>query len=57
MAFESVGGVTEYVKLHETLFYPFGLWDFGRMDALIRGSGADNPRPVHTSFAAEVTVF
>lgn len=38
------------------IFNPLALWEYGKVDDLIRGSGAQNPRPVHTSFAAEVSV-
>lgn len=58
MAFEQAGtGVTEFVQLHTTLYNPFPLWQFGKVDELIRGSAAQNPRPIHTSFAAEVIGF
>jgi len=36
------------------MFYPFALWDFGKMDAVIRGEAGQNPRTVHTSFSAQV---
>lgn len=55
MAFEQAGsGVTEFSQLHTMLYNPFSLWQFGKVDELIRGSAAQNPRPIHTSFAAEV---
>jgi apolipoprotein N-acyltransferase len=54
VAFEGVGKATEYVPLHETLFNPYPLFEFGKMDEFIRGSASDNPRPVHTSFSSEV---
>ena len=55
MAFEQTGsGVTEFAPLHTMLYNPFSLWQFGKNDELIRGSAAQNPRPIHTSFSAEV---
>lgn len=55
MAFEQAGsGVTEFAQLHTMLYNPFPMWQFGKVDELIRGSAAQNPRPIHTSFAAEV---
>ena len=55
VAFEEVGsGATEMVELYKMLFNPFPLWDYGKVDDLIRGSAAQNPRPVHTSFSAQV---
>lgn len=55
VAFEQAGsGVTEFAQLHTMLYNPFPMWQFGKVDELIRGSAAQNPRPIHTSFAAEV---
>ncbi|XP_057373480.1 peroxidasin homolog [Daphnia carinata] len=55
VAFEQAGsGVTEFAPLHTMLYNPFSMWQYGKVDELIRGSAAQNPRPIHTSFAAEV---
>ena len=48
------GRNVDYIQLHKTMFYPFALWDFGKMDAVIRGEAGQNPRTVHTSFSAQV---
>lgn len=58
VAFEQIGtGVTEFAPLHTMLYNPFSLWQFGKNDELIRGSAAQNPRPIHTSFSAEVSLY
>lgn len=58
VAFEKTGsGVTEFSPLHTMLYNPFSLWQFGKNDELIRGSAAQNPRPIHTSFSAEVKLI
>jgi hypothetical protein len=55
VAFEKTGsGVTEFAPLHTMLYNPFSLWQFGKNDELMRGSAMQNPRPIHTSFSAEV---
>ena len=51
---EGGGSPTDYVEYHRTLFNPFPLWTFGKIDSLIRGSAMRNPRPMHTSFTTQV---
>ena len=58
VAFEQAGsGITEFIQLHNVLYRPFSLWQYGKVDELIRGSATQNPRPMHTSFASEVIRF
>lgn len=52
--FHSAESVTELIMLSKMTFHPFPLWDFGRIDAVIRGSASQNPRPVHPTFATQV---
>ena len=53
---EEGGGSTavDYLELHRTMFNPLPLWTYGKVDALMRGSAAQNPRPLHTSFTTQV---
>ena len=57
MAFEQAGsGAAEFVQLHTMLYNPFPMWQFGKVDDLMRGSANAHPRPIHTSFAGEVII-
>jgi peroxidase len=51
---EGSGTPTNYLELQRTMFNPFPLWTYGKIDSLIRGSASHNPRPVHTSFTTQV---
>jgi len=49
------GNNIDFTQLKNILFNPFELWDFGRLDAFMRGSAQQSPRKMDTSFSPQVT--
>ena len=48
------GRSIDYVQFKNILFNPFALWDFGKIDAVIRGSAQQSPRKLDTTFSNQV---
>ena len=46
----------DFMQLHKLMFNPFALYDFGKIDAILRGSATQNPRTMDTGFAAQVII-
>jgi hypothetical protein len=53
--FHSAKGRTiDYTQFTKILFNPFALWDFGKLDAVVRGNARQCPRKLDTSFSTQV---
>lgn len=44
----------DYMQFMKILFNPFALWDFGKLDAIVRGNAQQCPRKLGTSFSTQV---
>lgn len=49
------GRNVDYMQFTRILFNPFALWDFGKLDAVVRGNAQQCPRKLDTSFSTQVT--
>ena len=47
----------DYMQFTKILFNPFALWDFGKLDAIMRGNSQQCPRKLDTSFSTQVFSF
>ena len=50
------GRTIDYMQFTKILFNPFALWDFGKLDAVVRGNARQCPRKLDTSFSTQVRV-
>lgn len=51
------GRNVDYAQLMKILFNPFALWDFGKLDAVVRGNAQQCPRKIDTSFSIQVDII
>ncbi|XP_046631114.1 peroxidase-like [Daphnia pulicaria] len=49
------GRTIDFMQFTKILFNPFALWDFGKLDAVVRGNAQQCPRKLDTSFSTQVT--
>ena len=50
------GRNVDYMQFTKILFNPFALWDFGKLDAVVRGNAQQCPRKLDTSFSTQVSI-
>lgn len=48
------GRTIDFMQFTKILFNPFALWDFGKLDAVVRGNAQQCPRKLDTSFSTQV---